>query len=185
MIERIDEVPTYKVSGTADVTGSAMREKPQPNPKFIVDAMFGSLARWLRFLGYDTWFCATQTDDEILDRVDARVLLTRDKELIRRALNRGFTVLNPGYHSIRSMLQKLHEDLDITFVADPLVSRCPECNSLLKTVTRQEVIDKVPSESFKRHNTFWQCKNKKCQKVYWQGRHWARIKNTLAQLEIC
>lgn len=155
----------------------------QPNPKFILDAMFGSLARWLRFLGYDTLFCATQTDDEILDRVDARVLLTRDKELIRRAQNQGFVVLNPGHHSIRLMLQKLQEDLGITFMADPSKSRCPECNSPIEIVSRQEVIDKVPSGSLKRHNSFWQCKNEKCQKVYWQGRHWTRIKKTLAQLE--
>lgn len=152
-------------------------------PMFIVDAMLGSLARWLRFLGYDTWFCATQTDDEILDRVDSRILLTRDKELMLRAQHRGFSVLNPGHLSIRRMLQKLQDELGVTFVADPLKSRCAECNSPLRTVTRREVSEKVPSGSLRRHDTFWQCVNAKCQKVYWQGRHWTRIKKTLAQLE--
>jgi uncharacterized protein with PIN domain len=155
----------------------------QTEVKFIVDAMLGSLARWLRFLGFDTWFCATQTDDEILNHIGNRVLLTRDKELISRAQHRGFTVVNPGYRSIRRMLQKLQDDLNITFVADPLVSRCAECNTTLKTVTRKEVSDKVPLGSLSHHDTFWQCLNVNCQKVYWQGRHWTRIKKTLAQLE--
>jgi len=176
-------VPTYKVSGKADVTGTDLNSSKQVKPKFIVDAMLGSLARWLRFLGYDTWFCATQTDDEILDRVNARILLTHDKELIHRAQHRGFVVFNPGYHSIRRMLQRIQENLGITFVVDPPTSRCAECNSLLTTVSRQEVCNKVPPGSLDRHETFWQCVNPKCQKVYWQGRHWTRIKNILAQLE--
>ncbi|MFX0168509.1 MAG: Mut7-C RNAse domain-containing protein [Candidatus Hodarchaeota archaeon] len=159
-----------------------MTAQRQTEIKFIVDAMLGSLSRWLRFLGFDTWFCATQTDDEILDRVNSRVLLTRDKELIHRALHRGCTVVNPGYRSIRSMLQKLQEELGLQFVADPMKSRCPECNSSIKVVGHNEVIGLVPSKSLHRHDTFWQCENKTCLKVYWQGRHWTRIQKTLAQL---
>lgn len=145
--------------------------------------MLGSLARWLRFLGYDTWFCATQTDDEILERVNTRVLLTRDKELFRRAQHRGFVVVNPGYHSIRHMLQVIQKTLGVTFVANPEKSRCAECNSLLRAVTRNEVSEQVPPGSLTRHDTFWLCVNAKCQKVYWQGRHWTRIKKTLTELE--
>jgi uncharacterized protein with PIN domain len=159
-----------------------MSDTEQTDTKFILDAMLGSLARWLRFLGYDTWYCATQSDDEILEHIAGRVLLTRDKELIRRAEHRGHFALNPGYLSIRRMLEKLREELNITFVADPLRSRCPECNSPLEVVNRSEVNDKVPSGTLRRHHTFWQCINVNCQKIYWQGRHWTRIKKTLAQL---
>jgi hypothetical protein len=81
------------------------------------------------------------------------------------------------------MLQAIQETLGVTFVADPVKSRCAECNALLRAVTRDEVSEQVPPGSLTRHDAFWQCVNAKCQKVYWQGRHWTRIKKTLTELE--
>ena len=150
--------------------------------RFIVDAMLGSLARWLRFLGYDTLYCETQSDDEILEKASDRILLTRDKELILRAKNRGMHVLNPGSGSKKAMLKKLEHGLDIQFVANPEKSRCPQCNSELQRKSRVQVLDQVPSGSLRNHETFWQCENPHCHQVYWQGRHWTRIQNTLNQL---
>jgi uncharacterized protein with PIN domain len=144
--------------------------------------MLGSLARWLRFLGYDTLYCETQSDNEILERVADRILLTRDKELILRAKNYGFRVLNPGSGSKKTMLQRLEQMLDIQFVANPDKSRCPQCNSELQKKSRSQVLDKVPSRSLQKHATFWQCVNVQCHQVYWQGRHWTRIQNTLRLL---
>lgn len=151
-------------------------------PRFIVDAMLSSLARWLRFLGYDTLYCETQSDNEILERVGDLILLTRDKELILRAKNRGFHVLNPGSGSKKAMLEKLEQELDIQFVANPDRSRCPKCNSGLQRKSRNQVLDQVPLGSLRNHETFWQCDNSDCRQVYWQGRHWTRIQNTLRQL---
>jgi uncharacterized protein with PIN domain len=150
--------------------------------RFIVDAMLGSLARWLRFLGYDTLYCETQSDNEILERVGDRILLTRDKELILRAKNRGFRVLNTGSGSKKAMLEKLEQELDIQFVANPNRSRCPQCNSGLQIKSRNQVLDQVSPGSLRTHETFWQCDNSDCHQVYWQGRHWTRIHNTLRQL---
>jgi uncharacterized protein with PIN domain len=150
--------------------------------RFTVDAMLGSLARWLRFLGYDTLYCETQSDNEILERVADRILLTQDKELILRAKNRGICALNPGSGSKKTMLQKLEQMLDIQFVANPDRSRCPQCNSELQKKSRNQVLDRVPPKSLQKHATFWQCVNALCQQVYWQGRHWTRIQNTLRHL---
>ena len=150
--------------------------------RFIVDAMLGSLARWLRFLGFDTLYYETQSDDEILENVSDRILLTRDKELISRAKNRGLRVLNPGSGPKKEMLEKLEYILDIQFVANPDRSRCPHCNSKLQRKSRNQVLDQVPPGSLRNHDTFWQCENSQCHQVYWQGRHWTRIQNTLRQL---
>ncbi len=51
--------------------------------KFLADNMLGSLARWLRFLGFDTAYPDVLTDKDLkeLARQENRVLLTRDKEL--------------------------------------------------------------------------------------------------------
>jgi uncharacterized protein with PIN domain len=153
------------------------------NVTFIVDAMLGSLARWLRLLGYDTLYCETQLDDEILERVDNRILLTRDKELTFRANLREYHVMNPGTGTVGSMLKRLQQELGISFVADPDRSRCAKCNASLQKRDRHQVQTLVPEGSLKKHQRFWQCTNHTCQSIYWQGRHWTRIKNTLEKIE--
>jgi len=54
--------------------------------------MLGTLAKWLRILGYDTLFQPELNDHQLvrLARAEDRVLLTRDRELARR---RGVRVL--------------------------------------------------------------------------------------------
>lgn len=155
----------------------------EQDPKFIADAMLGSLTRWLRFLGYDTLCCETETDDEILAKIDERILLTRDKELILRARKRGYPVVNPGSGSIGSMLYQLKQELGIRFIANPAKSRCAQCNSSLLERSRDQIRGLVPSGSLRRHDRFWQCTNPSCQQVFWLGRHWIRIQKTLDKLE--
>lgn len=150
--------------------------------RFILDGMLGSLARWLRLFGYDTLYCDTQSDDEILDQVQDRVLLSRDIELVVRARSRGFRAVNPGEGSVEKMLKSLQDELGVRFADDPSRSRCPQCNTPVRSVPKEEVESDVPEGSFKRHNQFWRCTNSTCQKVYWQGRHWIRIRRTLNQL---
>src|SRR5207245_3517686 len=54
--------------------------------KLLCDHMLGSLARWLRFMGYDTAYPPPAPDRELVDcaRREGRILLTRDKELAAR-----------------------------------------------------------------------------------------------------
>ncbi len=80
------------------------------------------------------------------------------------------------------MLQSLQDELGVRFTEDPNRSRCAQCNSPVRPVPKEEVEDDVPEGSFKRHHQFWRCTNPACQKVYWQGRHWIRIRRTLNQL---
>src|SRR5207237_8428969 len=53
----------------------------------LCDHMLGSLARWLRFMGYDTAYPEPGPDRTLIARVrsEDRILLTRDKELAARA----------------------------------------------------------------------------------------------------
>ncbi len=161
-----------------------MEQPPREQPKFILDGMLGSLARWLRLLGFNTLYYETQSDDEILEQTEHRILLTRDKTLLVRAQKHGVMVINPGSGLIQEMLQHLQDRLRICFLGDPNQSRCPQCNSHLKSTTRKEIQDRVPKKSLDRHHQFWQCLNPQCGKVYWQGRHWTRIQQTLDNLRI-
>jgi uncharacterized protein len=61
--------------------------------KFIADRMLERLARWLRLFGYDTSGIKKQEneDDTLLElaQSEERILVSRDEELIRRAVKKG------------------------------------------------------------------------------------------------
>ena len=52
----------------------------------LADAMLGRLARWLRLIGYDTVYAQGWSDHRVAARAraEARIVLTRDRELARR-----------------------------------------------------------------------------------------------------
>jgi len=60
-------------------------------PKFIADAMLGSLARKLRIFGFDTAYFAQGGDLELetLARRERRVILTSDRRLFAHSDKRG------------------------------------------------------------------------------------------------
>ena len=53
--------------------------------KFLCDQMLGSLAKWLRILGFDTFYARRDLQDEDVLNIakkENRVLITRDVELV-------------------------------------------------------------------------------------------------------
>jgi uncharacterized protein with PIN domain len=154
-------------------------------PSFVCDAMLGSLTRWLRLLGFDTLYIEKKTDTDILSIIEKRILLTRDKELLIRATKQGLKAFNPGTPPISSMLQQLQKEFRITYSLDPNQSRCSLCNSPLKPAKPDEVRERVPPGSLSHHDKFWECTNPECRQVFWQGRHWKRIQQTLQEVLPC
>ena len=60
--------------------------KDSNQSKFIADVMLGTLARWLRILGYDTSYENFIDDNELVQicHLEGRIALTRDRRLARR-----------------------------------------------------------------------------------------------------
>ncbi len=146
--------------------------------KLLCDHMLGTLAKWLRFMGYDTAYPGPLDDTELLVQAEeeGRILLTRDKELAARS---------PGAIRVRSddleeQIREVAERLRLE-VVDPL-SRCSLCNVLLVAVSRNEATDLVPAGVRARHDTFWRCPS--CGRVYWQGTHWVRMVERLNHLDL-
>lgn len=146
--------------------------------KLLCDHMLGSLARWLRFMGYDTAYPEAVGDRELLmfARAEERVLLTRDKELAARA---------PGAIRIRSdvleeQVREVAAGLALRLV-DPL-SRCSLCNTPLVAATPEEVQDLVPPGVRAKHAEFWRCPG--CGKTYWRGTHWDKMVERLNRLDL-
>ena len=142
--------------------------------------MLGSLARWLRILGYDTIYY-TDMDDELL-RAEAektnRILVTRDTELYHRAEKNGDkTVLIQSDETLKQLKEIVTIlKIDVT----PQNTRCPRCNGELTLVEKASVCDLVPSESFNAFDVFWRCSL--CDAIYWRGSHWAQIQESLKNI---
>jgi uncharacterized protein with PIN domain len=144
---------------------------------FIVDAMLGKLATWLRLTGNDTFYSTKLHDDELI-RIgleQGRVLLTSDAVLARRAQEKGLEVM-----LVRGSVD---EEVAIVFlkygikpVADPRLSRCTKCNGELVHLSGEEKVkvkDLVPDRTYDYYQEFWVCKY--CRSVFFQGGQWANI----------
>jgi uncharacterized protein with PIN domain len=146
--------------------------------KFLADHMLGTLARWLRFLGFDCAYPDTLSDKKLreLAQKEDRLLLTRDKELSKAKDVR--TLYITGLDLEEQLLQVISQyDLKLT----DAFSRCSLCNSNLTKLEKKYVKDKVPEKVYERQNEFWECKN--CQKYYWKGTHFQNMVTTLKELE--
>lgn len=141
---------------------------------FIADAMLGTLARWLRTLGYDTLYDAELDDDALvrLARAEGRVLLTRDTALLRR---RNLQMLYITSQRWEEQVRQVLRELPLPPPA-PL-TRCLACNTPLEDMLRSEAWGLVPPYVFVRHQRFRFCPD--CQRVYWQGTHWDRMQRTI------
>ncbi len=139
--------------------------------------MLGTLAKWLRFMGFDTEYPGPLDDTELLAMAhrDGRVLLTRDKELASRSPE----AIRVRSDDLDEQIREVAARLGLRIV-DPL-SRCSLCNAVLVLASPQEVGDLVPEGVLARHDTFWRCPS--CGKVYWQGSHWDRMVERLNRLD--
>ena len=147
------------------------------SPKFLLDGMLGSLARWLRICGYDAEYVQNLPDDELLGRAaeGGSVLLTRDDLLFRKAQRAGldaFIVVGDGdTEGLASVARRFHLELN------PISSRCPVCGGSLSQVVKDELAGKVPASTLEAYDEFWVCDS--CGKVFWRGSHWRNIQATI------
>ncbi len=143
--------------------------------RFLCDHMLGTLAKWLRFLGYDATYPGSLDDGELKDLAarEERILLTRDKELSGR---------------VSSSLYVGSDDLDEQFTqvvkafalnSGNAMSRCSVCNTAIESVPKERAKDHVPDGVFSRQEEFWWCPT--CGRFYWQGSHfdamWAKFRS--------
>ena len=143
---------------------------------FVADAMLGTLAKWLRILGYDTLFDPALDDHKLirLARAENRVLLTRDRQL---ALRRGVRVLLITSEHLDDQICQVLADLEL--VPNRSFSRCPVCNEPLETIDRAAAQAQVPAYVARTHKAFRRCPG--CERIYWRGTHWQRMDDHLAR----
>ena len=146
-------------------------------PSFLLDGMLGSLARWLRIMGYDALYKRDLPDRDMLALLEGneRVLLTRDRQLAARAGARGHFI---SEMDLESQLLAVAREFQVR--PDRLPPRCTACNGQLRQVERGSVKGEVEEGTLSEQHEFWRCAE--CGKVYWQGAHWKNIRRILDAL---
>ncbi len=145
-------------------------------PALLCDHMLGTLARWLRLLGFDAAYPRPLEDATLvrLAREEDRTLLTRDRDLARR---RGVRAVYVESDVLDEQVAQVVREMGLE-VRDPM-TRCSVCNGVLVAVSPDEVEGQVPAGVHRRHRTFWRCPD--CGRIYWKGSHWAQIERKIEE----
>ncbi|RLF23517.1 MAG: hypothetical protein DRN15_06135 [Thermoprotei archaeon] len=150
--------------------------------KFIVDAMLGSLARWLRILGVDTLYPRDYSDEELimLARREKRVIITRDKKLAEIARRQGIEVFLLDTCNIKQALLRVCRRYEIPLSIEPNRTRCPLCNEKLVVVKKPEELLTTWAPPVQA-DEYWVCP--RCRHVYWRGKHFRTMLKVLDELK--
>lgn len=149
--------------------------------RFIVDVMLGTLAKWLRIMGFDTIYDSHFSDDDLFFKAhqEQRILLTKDAKLAFK--------MNPKFSyyitekKLSHQLIWLINDLKLTPEIS-IFSRCVLCNEKIKSIEKDLIKDKIPPYVYQTRNEFFYCPY--CNKVYWAGSHVEQAKKFLENLSL-
>ena len=180
-IENDDDVSVYPVFESFDI-GNIQRLRPAPlrNPKFVLDVHLGTLARYMRMLGFDTKYQNYFTDYQIISISvkENRTILTRDLGILKHSdVTHGYWIRNTKpVKQIEEVVGRfnLRNNIDE-------FSRCIICNSKLNTVDKEKIIDRIPEKVKELHDEFFICRE--CDKIYWKGTHYTKMKSIINRLK--
>jgi len=156
-----------------------LRPKPLRRPRFVADVHLGTLARYLRLLGFDTRYGNDLGDAELAELTarERRVLLTCDVGLLKRkAVVRGQWLRS---RDPEQQVEEVVEALQLKRSFRPF-TRCLTCNGQLAVLARTDVNGLVPPRVYRRFRSFSQCRE--CRRVYWRGTHYVRLQRLVAHL---
>jgi uncharacterized protein with PIN domain len=175
--ERVAVYPMFESLDIAPVR--RLRGLPLREPRFVADGHLAKLARHLRLAGFDTLCGSDWDDDRIVAEAAAqrRVILTRDKAMLRRGdVTHGYFVRAT---QAGAQLAEVLRALQLEGRLAPF-TRCRECNAILEDASREEVAPRLPPRVREAHARFRRCPG--CDRVYWEGTHYARMRALLESL---
>jgi uncharacterized protein with PIN domain len=136
--------------------------------------MLGTLAKWLRIFGFDTFYANSEMDDTELiniSRKEKRVLITRDKNLLQIARKEKLKVIEINTTDIDQQISKVINKVKVD--QSKILCRCILCNTKVDEIEKEKVKEKVPKRIFDSNKKFWFCP--KCKKIYWKGSHYENM----------
>jgi len=173
IVQAGDRISIYPVFEGLDVSPLIrLRDRPLRDPRFVIDANLGQLARYLRLLGFDALYRNRFTDKEVAQIASAerRIVLTRDRALLQhKIITRGYFVraVKP-----REQVREVLARLDLHGALHPF-TRCLRCNGELEDVDKNTVLHQLQPRTKKYYERFRRCRS--CGQAYWKGSHFKRM----------
>lgn len=164
--EHVSVYPVFERFDISDVT--RLRPTPLRVTRFIADVHLGTLARYLRLLGFDTAWERGLSDEDIIERSvrEQRIILTRDRAILRHGrVTHGHWLRTT---ESQRQLDEVVRALDLSGAIRPY-TRCMQCNGVLRGAAPGEIADDVPRRVLELHHAFSKCDA--CGRVYWAGSH--------------
>jgi len=174
-----ERVAVYPVFERLDIS-PVVRLRPSPLrvTRFVADVHLGTLARYLRLIGFDTRWKNDLDDPAIIElaRDQRRIILTRDRGILcHGGVTRGYWLRATDPIA---QLEEVVRVLDLGRQMRPY-TRCIECNGAVEPIERRAVARLVPLQVFLIHRDFTRCAN--CGRVYWRGSHRRRLDAIVAR----
>lgn len=180
LVKSDDLVSVFPATAEMDrLSGMVIHGNLAISPRFILDNHLGKLASHLRMLGIDTDYSNQYQDQQLADlaAADARILLSRDRQLLMRK------TIRYGY-LLRSMIpdEQLIEVLQRfnLFAEIQIFKRCMNCNHLLEPVDKQQIEDQLQPLTRMYFFDFHICTG--CGQIYWPGSHVERMQTRLREI---
>lgn len=145
--------------------------------RFAVENTLGKLAKWLRILGFDTFYKPDLSAEELMDIGTERTLLTRTARIRGKNTSRIIFVTSDN------PLEQLREVIGTLGIAQKDVrpfSRCVRCNTMIQKVDKDSIRKMVPDYIWETHDAFRSCTQ--CGRIYWPGSHAQRSRDIIERL---
>lgn len=168
--DRIAVYPKFESFDISKVT--QIENAPLREIKFVLDVHLGKLAKYLRLMGFDTYYHNKLRDREIVEisKNENRIILTRDKGVLKyNEVTHGYYLRadDPG-EQIKEIIHRFDLKGKVA-----LFTRCMECNGQIKKVSKQQIESELLEKTKKYYSEFYQCEN--CKRIYWKGSHYEKM----------
>lgn len=177
--ERVGVYPVFEAFDISPLL--RLRPRPLRTPRFVLDIHLGTLARYLRLLGFDTLYRNDYDDDELaaISAAEHRILLTRDRGLLKRRIVTHGAFVHAD--KPRVQLEEVCDRLDLYSAIEPF-KRCTRCNGLLEPVDKAEIEHRLEPKTRRYYDHFLRCSN--CGQIYWKGSHFNRMKKLIESFQL-
>ncbi|OGU57743.1 MAG: twitching motility protein PilT [Ignavibacteria bacterium RBG_13_36_8] len=180
LVDDCDDISVYPVFESFDISGvQHLRPTPLRIPKFILDVHLGKLAKYMRMLGLDTLYSNSYNDEEIIkiSLKEKRTILTKDRGILKRnEVTHGYWVRSTNSEK---QIAEIIERFDLKQSVSQF-SRCLECNKLLTKIKKENIIDRIPPKVRAQHEDYYICKE--CDRIYWAGSHYDKMKSLIKKI---
>ncbi|MGW8194291.1 MAG: Mut7-C RNAse domain-containing protein, partial [Desulforhopalus sp.] len=155
-------------SAASPLEPTLLRPEPLPGFTFMVDINVNRLAPLLRMAGFDARSAAAVDNAEVIRETvsEKRILLSRNRDLLKhRTVSHGRLVRSQDpYMQLDEIINLYH----LHPLARPF-TRCMHCNTLLRHVAKETIINELLPLTKKYYSHFKRCP--RCHKIFWRGSH--------------